>query len=635
MSNSIANALDRMVSGDSQAFIASSTWQGSKKGYYFGTADKGTGYYLDPMATTPSVDATTTDNTDVPTKKKRKVMIQEDNNEMRIVPLLEQAEKQAAQTVVMELTPKGLASASNALEKLVQKNAMQRAQFADEPQKYMNSELALHDQLRALSAVSANTQLYPALLEHPTLLTTLHQLLGHENYDVVSVVLSLYVEWLDTSLLQEDPDLLTTLGTLASRILEAWETIATHVERYFQENKNASSLAEMTQDPSLRGLENSYALMEALLELDTLMPTGLVGGDDSAAVYMVRDTKILSWMISTVEESMDSKLAASSESPHVRCMELLAFLAQREDVYQAFPDWSKLPSIPSSATSEEDSSSTALDGLETLLQVVGGFRKKQPADEDQVEYLENTCTTLSSCITFSVDNLAAFLKCQGIELVLRCLKERVHSGAATLQLLDFAGDTPTHKQACEHLVQIGGLKFLFPLWLAQRIPEPRSAPSAKAKKQWLERIQTQIIRIFYALSRHLDSKSPDDAQARFLTKFIQDDAKSDQLVRLLLIFDDKVRKAEYNYYYQSEEDETSELGALDAKLRGGGALFHRVGALTAFCAVHSKRCHARIVEQLEAKESGISLIKAAVEEFQSLLGEGAQRAQLQDYLDQL
>jgi beta-catenin-like protein 1 len=48
-----------------------------------------------------------------------------------------------------------------------------------------------------------------------------------------------------------------------------------------------------------------------------------------------------------------------------------------------------------------------------------------------------------------------------------------------------------------------------------------------------------------------------------------------------------------------------ELAALHAKLKGGGDLFHRVGAIAAFCCVGSKRCHQQIIDQLTLQQSGI------------------------------
>lgn len=66
-------------------------------------------------------------------------------------------------------------------------------------------------------------------------------------------------------------------------------------------------------------------------------------------------------------------------------------------------------------------------------------------------------------------------------------------------------------------------------------------------------------------------------------------------------------------YYRSEEAEIGEqegididLAALDAKLKGGGDIFHQLGAISSLVCIESKKCHEHILEQLRVKNSGIS-----------------------------
>ena len=74
---------------------------------------------------------------------------------------------------------------------------------------------------------------------------------------------------------------------------------------------------------------------------------------------------------------------------------------------------------------------------------------------------------------------------------------------------------------------------------------------------------------------------------------------------------------------------------MDAKLKGGGELFHRLGAISGFVCVNSKRCHERLLSQLQMQQSGIGLVKAAVEEFSNVLGQGEQKDQLVQYLNSI
>lgn len=641
----VKDVLSRLETGeDSDAsFIPSSTFRGAKQGYYFGTNAKGTGYYIDAFQ-----------QENQSKKRKRSVKIAEEHNDTKFLPgtLLERAEREASGSTVIELTPKGLQSASNALTKIVNQNAMQRARFSNEPRQYMNSELSLYEQLTALQAVAANAQLYQHLVDDTTLVSTLIELLGHENADVCAVTAALFFEWIDPTLVLQDDDMPSVMGSLAGRILtEAWEMIVINLSRFqSQASQNGNSVDEDdTQDQTLKGIENSLSLMENLLELDLIIPGGLLGESLSlsAAAYMVKVSHIVPWLFQQLQNEGSNEVKG-------RSIELLSFLAQKEDVFTILPDWSELSSFSSTHNVVEDDQSQqqekkkakveSLQGIEILLQAIGRYRKIQPKDDQEVEFLENACVLLSSCISFSTKNLSAFLEGQGIELVLRCLKECVHAGASALKLLDFYGGEAIHKEACEHLVKAGGLKFLFPMLLGSRIPKPAlldlKTASKKAKRKWLLSIQAQIIRIIYALSRYLDDESPEDAKARFLTKFAEDDRKCDRLVELLLMYDQKARKAEYNFYRsdveeQVQEEETIQLAAMDAKLKGGGELFHRLGAISGFVCVNSKRCHERLLSQLQMQQSGIGLVKAAVEEFSNVLGQGEQKDQLVQYLNSI
>ena len=213
-----------------------------------------------------------------------------------------------------------------------------------------------------------------------------------------------------------------------------------------------------------------------------------------------------------------------------------------------------------------------------------------------------------------------------------------------MKLLDFFNATAENKKACEHFVEIGGLKYLFPIFLGSRLPKMAQfqATTTKARRQWLHAIEEQGIRILYALCQHLDDSSPSDSKARFLVKFVQDERKCDRVVELLLAYDEKSRKAEYNFYRSDveetltvQDEETVKFAALDAKLRGGGDLFYRLGALTAHLCVNSKRCHERISSQLHMQQSGISVVKASLTEFMSVLQAGPQREKIADDLRSL
>jgi beta-catenin-like protein 1 len=215
------------------------------------------------------------------------------------------------------------------------------------------------------------------------------------------------------------------------------------------------------------------------------------------------------------------------------------------------------------------------------------------------------------------------------------------AGGVGLKLLDFFGDNQVCKRGAEEIVTAGGLKYIFPLLLASRIPKPALANSTtkREKREWLSMIKEQTIRVFYSLTLQLDDQSPEEAKARFLAKFVQDELKHcDRLVELLLEFDERARKAEYIFYRSVEEETLTEeqvaLAAFDAKLKGGGDIYHRVAAIAAYVCINSKRCHERVLSQLNLQQSGISLLKAALTEFgSSLKSDGRQKQHIHHLLE--
>jgi hypothetical protein len=387
---------------------------------------------------------------------------------------------------------------------------------------------------------------------------------------------------------------------------------------------------------------------------------------------MVREGngKIVSWLLTQLESETVSKRFQG------RCLELLAFLSQNEDIYEALPNWASIPAIintiPENGTEPpiKKLKPSTMNAIEDLIQIIALYRKKQPNNDTDIEMLENACVVLSSCTSFSNDNMSAFLDAQGtiwenaagtrlklsleeyyanspfyscifvgVHLVIRCLKERVMAGGVGLKLLDFVGDDQLFKRGAEDIVTAGGLKYIFPLLLASRIPKPATtnAVTKREKREWLSMIKEQSIRVLYSLTLQLDDQSPDEGKARFLAKFVEDELKHcDRLVELLLEFDGRTRKAEYTFYRSVEEEILTEeqvaLAAIDAKLKGGGDVCHRVAAITAYVCINSKRCHERVLSQLHLLQSGISLLKAALAEFGSSLKSKGRQKQHIDYL---
>ena len=605
------DALDRMMAGVASAheqspkFIPSKEWMGSKPGYYFGsTQERGLGYHWDQHTITTThpdshLEQTATATAAATTTSLRKrARIDTSKNQIKLLSpdeLLREAEASVdPHAKIMDLSQKGIQQACISLRKALSKNSLERAQNLDSPENYMDSELALHEQIQAFSSIASTPWLFPILLEEHVL-EEFSTILSHENTDIALTVIQMLVEWLD-------PTLGNSVERLAMHVAhECLELVVANLGRL---NPN--------DEEDRQGMEYILSLVENIMELN-------VGG--------VEKTCLVPWLFQHLSED--------------RPAEVLALVFQQESVYTFYPDLTRLPPFTSSLIEDDGmKAASTMDGMELILQAIAKYRKVQPETEDQVEHLENMCTILASALAFSTQNIPKFQERQGVELVLRCIREKMHSGGVGLQLLDIRD-----KASCEHLVVAGGLKSLFPLFMGRAIPKPAPCSDAghgnkKARKEWLLRMEHNLIHIIYNWIRFLDKDSPEDALERLLVKFLENDCeKCDRLVELLLGYDQRTRLAEYKFYRSDIEEslvkEEVELAAMEAKLSGGGDFFHRLGAISAFCCVHSKTCHAHILQQLTLQKSGIGIVKTAVEDFISVLEDGNQKVQLISYLERI
>ena len=689
--------------GDSSSsFLASSTWQGSKEGYYFGTGDHGVGYYLDVVDDTPQ---TTSPHNEVAKKpKKRGVVIAEELNTTHTPPptnknndttaldgaqLLAQAEQQQQQQSHKLLdisSPQGVRQAAHALQKAWDKNQLHRAQYADEPAQYMDSEVTLYEHVQALGALAADApRLYTTLVQDTELVPILLQLAAqHENTDLVTAVWAVWAEWLDASLLlaAEDDE-----GGLASGMLQlvtaflqdnnGISTLRESLDRLSQQAKSAAANSKQANpsadedDAVGQGVGDLLTILENLLEMEiTILTTRgeplLIQQQASSSSSTQQQSSSNSSITQILAHSqwglpawLIQQVPSERQSPYrERALEILALWSPREELHHVCPDWTQLPIMKTTTSSEgatTSSDSPVVDGMEILLQTVAAFRKTQPQTENELDVLENACIVLDGALTWSATNVQRFGQAQGMQLVLRCLKERVHAGGVALKWLDFTTTTTSsndsnsvYQKACQDLVhEASGLKYLMPLWMARNLPKLTILESMgkketkRRKKEWNVNLQETTIRILYDLVRFLPEQDEHDCLARLVTKFAQDKDKCERLVELLLQYDEQARKAEYNFYKSDVEESLSsdqevQLAALEAKLQGGGDLFHRLGAVAACIAVHSKACHEQMLRKLKQFQSGMGLVTVALEEFMQVLDdESGQKTKLQSYLDQL
>ena len=564
----------------------------------------------------------------------------------------------------------------------------------------MESEVALHDEAEALRDAAADPAGLYGVLTTSGATDAMIGLMGHENADLAGTALSVWAEWLDPALLAPGE---TEEGERTARARNVGGLAKSAVDGGGLELACANLVRfDESMEEERKGMEDALTLAENLLDLDlagvlTIARGGAVDNvgkgkkgpvtqQQSVVAAILRNTTLLSWLVTRIgRKDRDENAGPSGSFPPIKlhACEILASILQHDDARVGTLDISCLPAASASALEELGTEHRAknngkprakVDGIEMLLQAVAPYRKRDPRSAEECEFLENAFDALAACL-LSPSNIGAFLEAEGLELMLRCVKSKVHAGGGALRVTHFclsgddrAGGGDAYKRSCEAFVEAGGMKVVFPIFMGKgsAIPIPatcsdawrrpdsgdrvenggtkknkRARRTTLARREWLRSAEGGAVQTVYALTRHLDESSPNDARRRLLSKFLEADLeKCDRAVELVLQYDGQARAAEYRYYREEEAEETTDeamtdLAATHARLRGGGDLLHCSAAVLAFACAGSRRCHEHILGQLRAKGAGMGTVKGALEEFVDLLGEGAQQKKLGEYLRSL
>lgn len=345
---------------DEQPFIPSRSWLGSKVNYYFSTGTLGTGYYLEGASKKRKV------GNEVEEGRTRK-RVAVDDVKVDGAALLEAAEAQVGDDVVdFDLDEPGLKLLVLGFEKKINKNQRLRVKFVDEPEKFVESECELDEEIKKLFAVAASPELYPSFVELGAV-ASLMGLLTHDNADVCLAVIDLLVELTDTETAEEASE---EMGLFIDAILanQGLELLVQNLGRLDESNSEDSD-----------GVHATLNVLENLLDFRP-----------SISVDLSQKTGILKFLLKRLKpKKFDAnKLYAS---------ELLSIILQDN------------ASLLSDVGGK-------MEGVDELLQAAAYYRKRDPATEEEEELVENLFDCLSVAVTVS-ENQRLFRHSQGFELM--------------------------------------------------------------------------------------------------------------------------------------------------------------------------------------------------------------------------
>jgi len=154
-----------------------------------------------------------------------------------------------------------------------------------------------------------------------------------------------------------------------------------------------------------------------------------------------------------------------------------------------------------------------LNAVDVMLQLVAAYRKRDPEKGgEEEEYMQDLFEALT-CIVDEPGGKAKFVEAEGIELCLIMLKEGKMSKGAALRLLDHEVAGTGGVEACQKLVDAGGLKAIFTMFMRKHDGQATE----------------HLVSIFSWMLRLLPAGSPE--RIRTLAKFVEKDyEKTDRLL---------------------------------------------------------------------------------------------------------
>ncbi|EGO01916.1 hypothetical protein SERLA73DRAFT_166428 [Serpula lacrymans var. lacrymans S7.3] len=370
-------------------------------------------------------------------------------------------------------------------ERAANKNQDQRSKYPDDPSKFIDSEADLDSAIKALLPLAqVPIVAYPELVRSGAV-SLLIGLLSHENADIVIDVVEVIHELTDEDVgnegeqdEEEEGQTQAALKVLVDALLEN-SVLELLVD-------NLSRLKE-TEEADRQGVFHILGVFENVLGLNPELST-----------LLVAKTKIMQWLLNRIQSK-------NHDENRGYAAELLSILLQ-------------------------DNVSNRMelgknDGVESILKVLSQFRRRDPADADETEFMENVFDALCSALS-EREIKSLFLASEGVDLMVLMMKENRQSKSRTVKTLDYAMSGTSGTDICENFVEALGLKTLFSAFMGKSTKKHKTNGAPPASED-----TSHILGIISSLFTNLPSDSP--SRIRLLAKFVENNyEKIDKLLEI-------------------------------------------------------------------------------------------------------
>ncbi|KXJ76861.1 hypothetical protein RP20_CCG008820 [Aedes albopictus] len=462
-------------------------------------------------------------------------------------------------------------------EKRVLKNQEMRIKFPENPEKFMESEIELNDVLQELHSVATVPDLYPLLVELNGV-SSLLELLSHQNTDISVAVVDLIQELTDVDILHESLDGAETLIE-ALRNQQAAGLLVQNLERLDETVKEEAD-----------GVHNTLAIFENLMEIK------------SEIAKEIAEQGLMQWILKRLRMKMPF------DANKLYCSEILSILLQD--------------------TNENRILLGNLDGIDVLLQQLAAYKRHDPSSTEEQEFMENLFNSLCSALMAS-ENRDKFLKGEGLQLMNLMLREKKLSRNGSLKVLDHAMSGPDGRDNCNKFVDILGLRTIFPLFM--KTPK-------RNKKRLLstDEHEEHVVSIVASMLRNCKGGQ----RQRMLTKFTENNfEKVERMMELHFKYLDKVEIVDREIDQQVNAGEIDEdEDAIYVKRLSGGLFTLQLIDYIILEVSSTDVVKQRILQILNLRNASMKTIRHVMREYAGNLGDAGDsdwREQEQAYIIQL
>lgn len=384
-------------------------------------------------------------------------------------------------------------------EKKVTKNQEMRIKYPENPEKFMDSELELNDEIQKLHVIATVPHLYHSIVDMNAVGTILG-LLSHENSDISIAIIDLLQEMTDVDTLNESEEGATAL---IDALMDG-QVIALLVQ-------NLDRLDENVKEDS-DGVHNTLGIIENMTELRP------------AVCQVAGEQGMLGWLLRRLKQK------PPYDANKLYCSEILSILLQN--------------------TEENRQLLGELSGIDTLLQCLSLYKRYDPTTSDELEFMENLFNCLCSSLMYNA-NKDLFLKGEGLQLMILMLREKKLSRRSSLKVLDYSMQGAEGTENCSKFIEFLGLRSLFPLFMK---PLKSNKKVGSSEDEIEEHTCSIIMWLFRNLSGNL--------RTRLVQKFVENDhLKVDRLMELHIKYHNKIQDCDSKIEKEKQEllDEGEEM----------------------------------------------------------------------------